>query len=297
MELVPYIHYIASGVSCIIWQMIAENVIPDGAGVVDGWRRIPIDESYEPLVAIGVGDYEELMTSAVYAGEHLHSPYRDDNVIDAAHPTMYVRASVADKLLKAQSMLPEDLKLIVFDGYRSTQVQQALYDQFIDELRRLRPDWSDGQLQQETERYVSRPSRDDTQPSPHYTGGAVDVAIIRDNTMIEFGTPFDHGSARSALRYFEDDTNVLTDADREARDSRRLLYGVMHEAGFEGFEHEWWHYNARETQMGARASGHTQASYGIAAGLLPKRTSASSRSTLIAHEQPRAPIDRITPIH
>lgn len=276
--------------------MIAENVIPDGAGVVDGWRQIPIDEFYEPLVAIGVGDYDELMTSAVYAGEHLHSPYRDDNVIDAAHPTMYVRASVADKLLKAQSILPDDLKLIVFDGYRSTQVQQALYDQFIDELRRLRPGWSDGQLQQETERYVSRPSRDGTQPSPHSTGGAVDVAIVREGRMIEFGTPFDHGSPRSALRYFERAEHVTNEIDQQARDNRRILYYVMHEAGFEGFEHEWWHYNARDTQMGASTAGIETARYGNAATLLPQFTFSHYEKVNLTHDEPSAPIDRITPI-
>jgi D-alanyl-D-alanine dipeptidase len=270
--------------------------IPYIAGLVQGWQAIPIRDSAELLVAIGRGtDYDDIVTSAVYAGEHLHSPYRDDNVIDAAMPVIYVRESVAERLRQAQASLPEGLRLIVFDGYRSVAVQQALFDQFLDELRLLKPDWNEAQLVEETERYVAVPSTDVSCPSPHSTGGAVDVAIVMDGRMIEFGTPFDHGSARSALRYFEDDSHVHSEADRQARDHRRLLYYVMHEAGFEGFEHEWWHYNARETQMGARAAGCSEVTYGIATELLPKSTFLRVQQVLLAHEQPSAPIDRIAP--
>lgn len=277
-------------------MLSVNDAIPSGAGRVDGWRSVPIIKQNEPLVAIGSGThYDELVTSAVYAGEHLHSPYRDDNVIDSAHPTIYVRASVAERLLKAQSLLPHDLRLIVFDGYRSTQVQQALYDQFINELRSLKPDWNDVQLQDETERYVSRPSVDAAQPSPHSTGGAIDVAIIRDGRMIDFGTPFDHGSVRSALRYFEYDEHVVSEADRDARDNRRMLYRVMHEAGFEGFEHEWWHYNARETQMGARAAGSQSARYGNAVNMIPHTIYSRLNKVNLTDTEPSAPIDRIAP--
>lgn len=275
--------------------MKTDTVVPVGAGVVDRWRDVPLNESGEPIVAIGCGtEYDDLVTSAVYAGEHLHSPYRDDNVIDAAHPTIYVRRSVAERLQQAQRRLPDEMRLIVFDGYRSVQVQRALYDQFMNELRVIKPDWDLRQLREETERYVALPSTDAACPSPHLTGGAVDVAIIRDGRMIEFGTPFDHGSARSALRYFEDDTHVRSEADLAARDHRRLLYYVMHEAGFEGFEHEWWHYNAPETQMGARSACRQRAVFGNGTPLLPTKQDGVARRATEAGEL-FAPIDRIAP--
>lgn len=238
--------------------------IPPNAGVVDGWRLIPISPRSETLVAIGRNTPYDLITSAVYAGEHLHSPYRGDNVIQAASPTIYVRQSVAKRLMFAQSLLPSGMKLIVFDGYRSIAVQQALFDQFFVALKKLRPTYSVAQLTAETERYVSLPSNRANNPSPHSTGGAVDVAIIKDGAMLEFGTPFDHGSARSALRYFEVQGNIKSQADRTALHHRRLLYGVMKQAGFEGYEHEWWHYNAPETQMGACTAGYQVAAFGAA---------------------------------
>ena len=270
--------------------------IPSHAGIVDGWQSVPLHDNGDSLVAIGHGtDHDDVMTSAVYAGEHLHSPYRGDNVIDTADAILYVRHSVADRLRTAQSLLPAGMKLIVFDGYRSVEVQRALFDQFLDELRRLKPDWSEEQLIEETEYYVALPSTDASCPSPHSTGGAVDVAIISDNHMIEFGTPFDHGSERSSLRYFEDEVHVQDEADEQASEHRRLLYHIMHEAGFEGYEHEWWHYNAVETQMGACVAHRDKATYGIATGLLPENTFHHLRKVLLTHEEPTAPIDRIAP--
>lgn len=272
------------------------HLIPERAGDVDGWQRVPLSPDAETLVAIGQGtEYDDIMTSAVYAGEHLHSPYRDDNVIDAVRPIIYVRASVAERLRHAQSLLPDGMRLIVFDGYRSVAVQQALYDQFLSELRLLQPDWDDVQLREETEQYVSLPSTDPMCPSPHLTGGAVDVAIIRDNHMIEFGTPFDHGTERSALRYFENDAHVMTAMDAEARDNRRLLYGIMHDAGFEGFEHEWWHFNAPETQMGARSLRHESATFGDGTAYVLENTFSTSAKVNVDSEEPRVRIDRIAP--
>ena len=121
------------------------------------------------------------------------------------------------------------------------------------------------------------------------------MAIIRNGLMIEFGTPFDHGSVRSALRYFEDDKHVANDADILARDNRRLLYYVMHEAGFEGFEHEWWHYNAPETQMGTKASGGRVASFGNATLLLPQHSATQPKKPSLHSTEPSALIDRIAP--
>ena len=271
------------------------SAIPIDAGFVHEWRFMPLDECGEPMVAIGVGtDYDDILTSAVYAGEH-SSPYRGEHAIAAADPVMYVRQSVAGRLREAQQLLPDGCNLVVFDAYRSIEVQRALYDQFMNALREVKPGWSATQLIEETERYLAKPSNDITCPSPHSTGGTVDVAIMQDNRMIEFGTPFDHGTKRSALRYFENEAHIQSEVDVEARDHRRLLYEVMHTVGFEGFEHEWWHFNARETQMGAVTSGQDRATYGIASAFLPEITFSHLRKVISRHDELYAPIDRISP--
>jgi len=274
---------------------MSDSAIPLDAGFVGGWRFMPLEECAETMVAIGIGtEYDDILTSAVYAGEH-SSPYRGEHAIAAANPVMYVRRSVAERLREAQRLLPEGHTLIVFDAYRSIEVQRALYDQFMHGLQRIKPGWSAAQLADETERYVALPSLDASCPSPHSTGGTVDVAIVKEGHMIEFGTPFDHGTKRSALRFFEDEAHIRSEVDVESRDNRRLLYRVMHEVGFEGFEHEWWHFNSVETQMGARTSRREMATYGIASSLIPKSASQHSREEHSVREEPYAPIDRIAP--
>jgi D-alanyl-D-alanine dipeptidase len=99
-------------------------------------------------------------------------------------------------------------------------------------------------------------------------------------TMLDFGTAFDHGGEKSALAYYEAKIaagETLTDAALHARNNRRLLYGVMMQAGFQPYFAEWWHFNAPESQMGAAAAGINYASFG-AAGLSASNT---------AHEQAR----------
>jgi D-alanyl-D-alanine dipeptidase len=93
-----------------------------------------------------------------------------------------------------------------------------------------------------TQQYVSVPSTDETRPSPHNTGGSVDLAIVRltleqeeelnrlqsqlsehdlttsrraalemrksalirhHASMLSFGTPFDHGGEKAGLAYYE----------------------------------------------------------------------------------------------
>lgn len=275
-------------------MLIQMQAIPAHAGVVRGWREVHLEECGEPLVAIGAGTpYADLMTYAVYAGQY-DSPYRGTAAIPVANQTLYVRVSVAERLRHAQSLLPSGMRLVIFDAYRSFKVQEVLYRQFVDALREMKPEWSEHQIAVETDRYVAVPSQHAACPAPHITGGAVDVAIVQGDTMIEFGTPFDHGTERAALCYFEDDHCIQSESDQRAREHRRLLYHVMHAAGFEGFEHEWWHFNAPETQMGARIRCRPLATFGDGTPLLPPRSDEASSTS---GQTPRlsAPIDRIAP--
>ena len=62
---------------------------------------------------------------------------------------------------------------------------QTLKDQY--------PTWTNNQLNEEAQRYVSIPSADLTRPSPHATGGAVDLSVLDPNgRLLDMGTKFDH---------------------------------------------------------------------------------------------------------
>lgn len=294
--------------------------IPFEIPSVVGWKEVPIRESHDQLVPLGLfSDYHDIFTSSMYYGEHGNSPYqRDEDRLDGSLITMFVRSEVAEQLHRAQRLLPQGYHLIVLDGYRPLEVQQTLYDRHLGGLREKYPDWNDEQLSAETQKYVSIPSRDGNRPSPHSTGGAVDVAIyrllpeidrrikdiderlailtlhaplgltppeeamspvLRERYMLEmtktglirehaqfldFGTKFDHGGAEAALNYLEvlQYERALTSAEIEARDNRRLLYNVMLAVGMQPYAHEWWHYNAATSQMGARVAANQAAQYG-----------------------------------
>jgi hypothetical protein len=84
--------------------------------------------------------------------------------------------------------------------------------------------------------------------------------------MLNFGTPWDWGGPEAAVSYFEKAAHErqLTESEQEALQNRRLLYGVMTGAGFEPYIDEWWHYNSKKSQMGAKTAGLDHAEYGAA---------------------------------
>lgn len=170
-----------------------------------------------------------------------------------------VRSSVADRLLQAAKLLPASLRLVVLDGYRPLQVQQALYDRFKQQL--LAQGWTESEeLYAELHRFVARPTADPAKPPRHLTGGAVDLTIAGPDGWLVMGTAFDDFSERACTRYFETLAD-MSDADREAQANRRLLYHVMTRAGFTNYADEWWHFDYGN-QAWAACTGSACAIYG-----------------------------------
>lgn len=277
--------------------------IPVELPTVEGWKDVEIREVFsDGLAPLGPWspEFSDIFTNSIYSGERVDSPYRGDDHLDGALRSVFARKSVASRLKQAQCYLPPNMRLIVYDAYRPLTVQDSLYQKYFGDLGHIHPDWTQEQLTAETQKYVSQPSDDKTKPSPHNTGGAVDLAIVRipDDTLAElqeteahiaetgiyggimdstfkrvrtlsrasqllnFGTPFDHGGPESALSYFESLGRTLTEDELEARDNRRLLYNLMSRVGMESYADEWWHYNAPETQMGAKTAGLEYAVFG-----------------------------------
>jgi len=220
--------------------------IPLDAGQVPGWKNILIKEASrpDPLVPLGLFTGEAgIVTSSIYFGEHTNSPYADEaHKLEGSLLTLFARQSVARRLIAAERLLPAGHHLLVFDAYRPYQVQESLYTFYKQKLQEKYPAMDNRALETETQKYVSMPSEDPARPSPHNTGGAIDVVIIKldqqhekelqrirsqlaDSTlgttsridlelrlsaimrrhavMLDFGTAFDHGGEKSALTYYE----------------------------------------------------------------------------------------------
>jgi D-alanyl-D-alanine dipeptidase len=163
-------------------------------------------------------------------------------------PELYLRRSVAANLRSINAKLADlGVELWLYDGWRPQAVQRYFHDVwFPDWLRRRRPDLSGKAFEEEVDKYWAAPSAGEASPSPHSTGGAVDLTLIF--TDEAWTDAYERREIRSM-------------SDEEARGNRRLLYWVMSEAGFANNPTEWWHYSWGD-QLWARLSGENAAVYG-----------------------------------
>ena len=127
---------------------------------VGGWKEIEIKECSEPLVLLNSRATDKISVDSQY--------YKSG--IAHASPNLYARRGVANRLVVAASLLPPSHKLLIWDAWRPLEVQQALFNNHLDELKRSYPDKQDGELIQLAQTYVSLPSAEASKPSPHYTG-------------------------------------------------------------------------------------------------------------------------------
>jgi L,D-peptidoglycan transpeptidase YkuD (ErfK/YbiS/YcfS/YnhG family) len=85
---------------------------------------------------------------------------------------------------------------------------------------------------------------DPEEGSIHNFGAAVDCSIVDDRSnLLDMGTPFDYFGELAEPRHEKRLLNegMLT---KKHIENRQLLRDVMKEAGFQGIEDEWWHFNA-----------------------------------------------------
>lgn len=280
-----------------------DELYPNGS--VDDWRgknnpenRIDIQDNLEMLVNVSALNPPIFCTND-YSSKLDNSGNKEP--LSGSFLSQYVRESVAERLTDVQRQLPPNYRLIVYDGWRSLETQFAAYtlcfDSIVDTLvhdkvlasHDISPELSEI-ISKETQKYISLPSpmppmTDPSPesvevakkiPSPHNTGGSVDVAIVRIDdealpeltrlekeladetnpitraqlnfelaaiyrlhaTLPDFGTDFDFAGQESSLTHYENG-----DAPEHPKLWRRLLYNLMTSAGFEPYSEEWWHFN------------------------------------------------------
>src|SRR3989344_9409865 len=158
-------------------ESLAKTKIPQLSSV-SGGKEIPVQPSSEPLVPLGLSSNFNIFTSSIYFSEHDNSPYLP-NQLSGSLITIFIRQGVAERLIRAEEMLPQGYHLVVFDGWGPLEGQKSLYDEYYQSLKTKFPSWSEDELAQETQKYVSLPSNNPARHPPHNTGGAVDLAIMQ----------------------------------------------------------------------------------------------------------------------
>lgn len=141
----------------------------------------------------------------------------DRNITGApiyTRPACYLHADAAACLKKAAAMAKrQGVKLRILDAFRPQEAQRALWN------HSPNPD------------FVANPDFG----SPHGRGVAIDLTLIDQNGKeLDMGAGFDEMHNRS---YHGSEL-----ISKQAEANRLLLLGIMVSAGFEYYDHEWWHY-------------------------------------------------------
>jgi D-alanyl-D-alanine dipeptidase len=177
---------------------------------------------------------------------------------------LWLRRGVADRLVEVNAQLASiGAELWLFDAWRPQAIQRYFHDIWFPQwLKARHPHLEGARLVEEVEKYWSAPTDGPTSPSPHATGGAVDLTLVfRDSGQPLFmGGIFDDLTDEAWTDGYER-RPVISMSDEEARANRRLLYWTMTNAGFANNPTEWWHY-AWGDQMWAKLGGHKAAFYG-----------------------------------
>lgn len=123
-----------------------EKPIPNLPGM-EGWQKISVEECSEPLIELNQ------LNPRIEV-----SPQYFFRQIPGSEPTCYARAGVVEKLVEAAQVLPDNYKIVIWDAWRPTAVQQALFDEFLEQLRISEPGLDAQEYINRAQTYVSLPS-------------------------------------------------------------------------------------------------------------------------------------------
>ncbi|MEU6258459.1 M15 family metallopeptidase [Streptomyces sp. NPDC047043] len=197
---------------------------------------VPVAENGEPLV-----DVRELLL--VDGRKHK----------DSHGAEVHLRRGILDRLLAAQALLPEGLRLLFVEGYRPPALQRRYFERYADELRAAHPDWPADRIRTAASRYVSPP-----EIAPHSAGAAVDLTLTdADGRELDLGTAMNASPEQSDGACYTDAANIT----EEARVNRALLGSALTAAGLVNYPTEWWHWSYGDRYW-ALATGAPAALYG-----------------------------------
>ncbi|MFH9429640.1 M15 family metallopeptidase [Streptomyces sp. NPDC017615] len=180
---------------------------------------VPVRECGEPLVDV-----------RAHGGLRV-DPRRDD----AAGAFAHLRQGVLHRLLHAQSLLPDGLRLLYVEGYRPPALQRRYFEEYAGVLGRDNPEWPPARVREAASRYVSPPEM-----APHGAGAAVDLTLVdADGRELDLGTRLNADPEESKGACYTAATNITP----EARANRDTLAAALSEAGLVNYATEWWHWS------------------------------------------------------
>ena len=193
---------------------------------------IPIEDCNEPLI--------DLKNQSIIAV----------NLPDKTKPNYYInnnytkiRKTVYEMLIKAQLLLPENLKFCLDEGYRSLSIQEQLFKKCYLQQQILYTDWSSDSIFKETTKFVSPIINLDCSSNvpPHSTGAAIDVHLIDDNQQaLDMGMPLEENFNKQYELFAQTDSQKISVI---AQKNRKIMSNALLKAGFVNYPTEYWHWS------------------------------------------------------
>lgn len=201
-----------------------------------------------------------------------------------------LRLDVVRRLVRAEHFLRTDrdvrdalgspVRLRIDDALRPYEVQKFAFEiAWPMVIKRAHPELSDEEIAQEVPKYCAKP-KDNLTPTPHLTGGAVDVSLVN----METDEPVDRGHKGGGVKgsaypdfhegyHLSDGQSDIKNTDEQTpvapesstiRLGRRVLYHAMTKvAGLHVNPQEIWHYGKGDP-LSEFVSGSHRPYYGIA---------------------------------
>ncbi len=149
-------------------------------------------------------------------------------------PDVLVRQGLALRLVDARDALPSGVDLKVVEGHRGISDQNAIIEQYTDELRELHPSADAVELDRLSSRFVAPLA-----VAPHVAGAAVDLTLVdAHGDELWMGTEIDATPEQSEGACF-----FHAEVDARARRNRAILADALSGAGLVNYPTEWWHWS------------------------------------------------------
>ncbi len=212
-----------------------ETILMDDPTVTN----IPVDECAEGLIDLGLSPL--LMI--------------DNRLADDKGRYRLVRAGLAERLVRAAESLPDELRLLIVEGYRPVELQEKYFNQYAAALPKQYPGITESEIHSLASRYVAPPF----DIPPHCAGAAVDLTLAwADGTELDMGTQINASPEDSGGRCYVHSLEI----SQEQRSNRILLISALRSAGLVNYPTEWWHWSYGDRYW-ALISGAPVAIYGL----------------------------------
>lgn len=140
--------------------------------------------------------------------------FHKENGIFGTPDNISIRGTVLEKLIEASYVLPSNLKFLVLDGWRPLKMQQALFHEETSRLAQTLVREPLEYLEYQATINVDRPSYDHYEPTPHNTGGVIDITLFDTETNEIVQMPTDYWGFNANLVYFKPTKQQQKDQNR-----------------------------------------------------------------------------------